>query len=139
MAKETKKVLATDEKVKTATSKKAEKAKSSPKKDEVKKTTVGKATIRDFDLIIEPIITEKSMALIQEKNQVTVRVQKNANKANVKKTFEKVFGVKVEGVRILNVPSKETTRGGRYKGVISGYKKAIVTIAEGEALDLFKE
>ncbi|MFA5283715.1 MAG: 50S ribosomal protein L23 [Bacilli bacterium] len=139
MAKETKRVLAKDEEVKATSTKKVEKAKPASKKQEIKKPAVGKATIRDFDLIIEPIITEKSMALIQEKNQVTIRVQKNANKANVKKTFEKVFGVKVEGVRILNVPSKETTRGGRYKGVISGYKKAIVTIAEGEALDLFKE
>lgn len=98
-----------------------------------------KATIHDYDLIIEPVITEKTMSLMQEQNKVTVRVPKKANRADVKKAFQAVFGVKVLNVNIVNVPSKETTRGGRYKGTISGFKKAIVTIAEGEALDLFKE
>ena len=98
-----------------------------------------KATIHDFDLILEPVITEKSMSLMQEQNKVTLRVAPKANKAEVKKAFEAVFGVKALNVNIINVPSKETTRGGRYKGTISGFKKAIVTIADGEALDLFKE
>lgn len=98
-----------------------------------------KASIQELDLIIEPIITEKTMTLMQEQNKVTVRVQNNANRAQVKKAFEKVFGVKVLNVNIVNVPAKETTRGGRYKGSISGFKKAVVTIAEGEAIDLFKE
>ena len=100
---------------------------------------VAKATIHDFDVIIEPVITEKTMSLMQEQNKVTVKVSKKANRADVKKAFEKVFGVKALNVNIINVPSKETTRGGRYKGTISGFKKAIVTIAEGEAIDLFKE
>ncbi len=100
---------------------------------------VSKATIHDFDVIIEPVITEKTMSLMQEQNKVTLKVSKKANRADVKKAFEAVFGVKALNVNIINVPSKETTRGGRYKGVISGFKKAIVTIADGEALDLFKE
>lgn len=98
-----------------------------------------KATIHDFDLILEPVITEKSMSLMQEQNKVTLRVAPKANKAEVKKAFEAVFGVKVVDVNISNVRSKVTTRGSRYTGKISGYKKAVVTIAEGEALDLFKE
>ena len=98
-----------------------------------------KATIHDFDVIIEPVITEKTMSLMQEQNKVTVKVSKKANRADVKKAFEAVFGVKALNVNIIIVPSKETTRGGRYKGTISGFKKAVVTIAEGEALDLFKE
>ena len=100
---------------------------------------LSKATIHDFDVIIEPVITEKTMSLMQEQNKVTLKVSKKANRADVKKAFEAVFGVKALNVNIINVPSKETTRGGRYKGTISGFKKAIVTIAEGEALDLFKE
>lgn len=100
---------------------------------------VSKATIHDFDVIIEPVITEKTMSLMQEQNKVTVKVSKKANRADVKKAFEAVFGVKALNVNIINVPSKETTRGGRYKGTISGFKKAVVTIADGEALDLFKE
>lgn len=100
---------------------------------------VSKATIHDYEVIIAPVITEKTMSLMQEQNKVTVKVSKKANRAEVKKAFENIFGVKVLDVNIVNVPGKETTRGGRYKGVISGFKKAVVTIAEGEALDLFKE
>lgn len=100
---------------------------------------VSKASIHDFDLIIEPVITEKTMSLMQEQNKVTLKVKGNANRVEVKKAFERVFGVKALNVNIINVRSKETTRGGRYKGSISGFKKAVVTIAEGEALDLFKE
>ncbi len=100
---------------------------------------VSKATVHDYEVIIAPVITEKTMSLMQEQNKVTVKVSPKANRAEVKKAFEAVFGVKVLNVNIVNVPSKSTTRGGRYKGTISGFKKAVVTIAEGEALDLFKE
>ena len=98
-----------------------------------------RASVHDFDVIIEPVITEKTMSLMQEQNKVTVRVSGKANRADVKKAFEKVFGVKVNQVNIVNVPAKETTRGGRYKGRISGFKKAVVTVKEGQAIDLFKE
>ena len=98
-----------------------------------------RASVHDFDVIIEPVITEKTMSLMQEQNKVTVRVSGKANRADVKKAFEKVFGVKVTQVNIVNVPAKETTRGGRYKGTISGFKKAVITVKEGQAIDLFKE
>lgn len=100
---------------------------------------VSKASVHDYEVIMAPVITEKTMSLMQEQNKVTVKVRKTANRATVKKAFENIFGVKVLDVNIVNVPAKETTRGGRYKGTISGFKKAVVTIAEGEALDLFKE
>jgi large subunit ribosomal protein L23 len=106
---------------------------------EKKGKAIGKANIHDFDVIVKPLITEKSMALIQNQNKVTVIVKQNANKDEIKIAFEKVFGVHVTKVHILNVLPKEKSRGGRYKGSISGFKKALVTIAEGEALDLFKE
>ena len=106
---------------------------------EKKAKVAAKATIHDFDVIIEPVITEKTMSLMQEQNKVTLKVSPKANRADVKKAFEKVFGVKVTGVNIVNAPAKETTRGGRYKGVISGFKKAVVTVADGQAIDLFKE
>ncbi len=104
-----------------------------------KKVVAKRATVHDFDVIVEPVITEKTMSLMQEQNKVTVRVSKTANRADVKKAFEKIFGVKVTQVNIVNVPAKETTRGGRYRGTISGFKKAVVTVAEGQAIDLFKE
>ena len=76
---------------------------------------------------------------MQNGNKVTVKVAQDANKTEVKLAFQRIFQVKVVDVKIANVRSKSTTRGTRYKGAISGYKKAIVTIAEGEAIDLFKD
>jgi large subunit ribosomal protein L23 len=93
----------------------------------------------DFDVIIEPIITEKSMALMQNANKVTVKVASKANKIEIKDAFERIFQVKVADIKVVNQIGKTTTRGGRYKGHISGFKKAIVTLADGEAIDLFKE
>ena len=98
-----------------------------------------KPTARDFQVILEPRITEKSMDLMQNQNKITVKVLASANKTEVKLAVERIFQVKVEDVRIINVRAKNTTRGTRYQGTISGYKKAVVTIAEGEAIDLFKE
>ena len=98
-----------------------------------------KATEKDFTVIVKPLITEKTMALMQNENKVTVKVLDSANKTEIKLAFERIFQVKVTDVKVLNQRAKETTRGTRYAGSISGFKKAVVTIAEGEALDLFKE
>ena len=98
-----------------------------------------KATEKDFTVIVKPLITEKTMALMQNDNKVTVKVLESANKTEIKLAFERIFQVKVTDVKVLNQRAKETTRGTRYAGSISGFKKAVVTVAEGEAIDLFKE
>lgn len=98
-----------------------------------------KATINQFDLIIRPVITEKTMALMQNQNQVTVEVPRDANKDAIKDAFEAVFNVKVVNVRTAITNSKAKKRGGRYEGRVPLVKKAIVTVKEGEAIDLFKE
>ena len=109
------------------------------KKTEVKASKFAKPTEKDFAVILEPRITEKSMDLMQNQNKITVKVLDTANKTEIKLAIERIFQVKVDDVKVSNVRSKSTTRGTRYRGTISGYKKAIVTIAEGEAIDLFKE
>ena len=109
------------------------------KKAAVKAAGFPKATERDFAVIVKPVITEKSMALMQNENKVTLKVLPDANKTEIKLAFERIFQVKVIDVKVSNVKTKLTTRGTRYQGKISGYKKAVVTIAEGEAIDLFKE
>ena len=109
------------------------------KVEEAKKASFPKATERDYAVIVKPIVTEKTMFLMQNENKVTLKVLPDANKTEVKLAFERIFQVKAIDVKILNVKTKLTTRGTRYQGKISGYKKAVVTIAEGEALDLFKE
>ena len=98
-----------------------------------------KATEKDFTVIVKPLITEKTMSLMQNENKVTVKVLESANKTEIKLAFERIFQVKVTDVKVLNQRAKETTRGTRYAGRISGFKKAVVTVAEGEAIDLFKE
>ena len=98
-----------------------------------------RATEKDFEVIVKPVITEKSMALMQNDNKVTVKVLATSNKEEIKLAFERIFQVKVNSVKIINVASKAITRGTRYPGHLSGYKKAIVTIASGEAIDLFKD
>ena len=103
------------------------------------KVVAKKATVAQLDLIIRPIITEKTMALMQDQNKVTVEVPKNANKETIKDAFEAVFNVKVIDVKTINGMPKKTRRGGRYEGTIPAIKKAVVTVAEGQAIDLFKE
>lgn len=95
--------------------------------------------ISDFDVIIEPLITEKSMSLTQTNNMATFKVKDKATKPQIKKAIERIYGVKVVGISTSNVVSKNTTRGSRYHGTISGFKKAVVRIEEGQAIDLFRE
>ncbi len=116
----------------------AKKAKKEAKKEEAKKG-FAKPTFKDLEVIIRPVITEKSMSLMQDENKVTLVVRPDANKTEIKLAFERIYQVTVTSVKVSNVKPKTTTRGTRYHGKISGYKKAVVTIAEGEAIDLFKE
>lgn len=104
---------------------------------EVKKTS--KATISDFDVIIEPLITEKSMTASQENNKFTFVVKKGANKTQIKNAIHRIYGVNVESVNVVNVPAKVVTRGSRYKGTIGAFKKAVVTVKDGETINLFAE
>lgn len=108
-------------------------------KTEVVTKAFPKATGKDYEVIVKPIITEKAMDLMQNQNKVTVKVNPNSTKTEIKLAFQRIFQVKVVDVKVVNVNAKETTRGTRYKGSISGFKKAIVTVASGEAIDLFKE
>ncbi|MFN5351109.1 MAG: 50S ribosomal protein L23 [Alphaproteobacteria bacterium] len=87
-----------------------------------------------FDLIIKPIITEKATSLSQL-SKTTFKVAPNANKASVKEAIEKIYGVEVSKVNILNQRPKTKVFKGRI-GVRSGYKKAIVTISGTKQIDL---
>lgn len=93
----------------------------------------------DYQVILEPVITEKSMALLQNSNKVTVKVAQSANKTEIKESFQRLFKVAVTDVKVINVLAKAKSRGGRYQGHVSGYKKAIVSVNKDSAIDLFKE
>ena len=82
------------------------------------------------DIIIKPIINEKSNDLLKE-SKYTFRVAKSANKIEIAKAVEKLFkGVKVAKVNTISVRGRKK-RMGRYEGYTSDWKKAIVTLAEG--------
>ncbi len=92
----------------------------------------------DFDVIVKPIVTEKTMNLQKEQNKITVVVKKDANKVQIKLAFEAIFNVKVIDVKVMNVGPR-AKRMGRYEGSISGYKKAIVTLDPSENLNVVSE
>jgi large subunit ribosomal protein L23 len=111
---------------------------SAPKKEE-KKIVFAAANKHDYEVVFDPHITEKSMALLQNANKVTVKVANDANKTEIKDSFQRLYQAKVVDVKIINQRAKEKSRGGKYQGQISGYKKAVITLASGSAVDLFKQ
>ncbi len=87
-----------------------------------------------YDVILSPSITEKG-TLVSEKNQVIFNVALNATKVEIKAAIEGLFGVKVKAVNTL-VRKGKTRRFRGTVGTLSDRKKAIVTLAEGEKLDV---
>ncbi len=91
------------------------------------------------DILIRPILTEKITAL-QETRQYAFEVPMTINKIEVGKAVEKKFNVKVLSVRTMRVKGKaksQMTRRGRFEGRNRSWKKAIVTLKEGDKIDLF--
>lgn len=90
-------------------------------------------------IIVKPLVTEKTDALAEDKLQYTFVVNKKANKIEIRKAVEKMFDVKVRTVNTAVMPAKmksRNTRSGLVRGRVSGFKKAIITLAEGE-LDFY--
>ena len=90
------------------------------------------------DIIIRPIITEKTMRYMDEDNKVTFEVKKGTNKTQIKQAVESVFGVDVVSVNVVNVKPKNK-RMGRYVGKTKAIRKAYVKIAAGQDINLFGE
>ena len=89
------------------------------------------------DILIRPVISEKSVAQT-ERNNYTFAVARDANKFQIKDAVETQFKVDVLGVRVLTVKPKEKRRGRRTPGMTAGWRKAVVTIAEGQKIELFE-
>lgn len=93
-----------------------------------------------MDFQIKPIVTEKATRLTEKLNKYTFRVSPDANKYQIKTLVENLYGVKVVGVNTMVVRGKNKsryTKSGLLRGKTSSYKKAIVTIAEGETIDFY--
>lgn len=92
------------------------------------------------DVLVRPVITEKVNGQMEKSGRYTFVVDKKANKLEIKKAVEEFYGVKVEGVNTTVAPGKlksRFTKAGFIQGQKGSYKKATVTLAEGDTIDLF--
>lgn len=90
-----------------------------------------------YEAIVAPLITEKGTLVNETGNQVVFRVRREANKDQIRRAIETFFKVKVERVRTVNLLGK-TRRVGKSVGRRSDWKKAYVTLAEGQRIDFFE-
>ena len=88
-------------------------------------------------IIIRPVISEKSYNLIETDGQYTFQVDRRANKNQIKRAVENAFDVSVAKVNTVNVKSKPK-RQGLTRGRTATWKKAVVKLAEGERIELFE-
>ena len=91
------------------------------------------STERNYDVLVGPLVTEKA-TMLSEHGQIAFRVRLDATKAEIRRAVENLFDVKVTAVNTLRVKGKTKLFRGR-RGRWSGYKKAIITLAEGQNVD----
>jgi large subunit ribosomal protein L23 len=90
-----------------------------------------------FDIIIRPVVTEKTNIQKEAANQVTFEVDRKANRIEVRRAIERIFNVRVANVRTMQVRGKFKLRG-RVLGKRRDWKKAIVTLRPGERIEFFE-
>lgn len=93
-----------------------------------------------MNILIRPVVTEKMTQLGEKLNKYGFIVEKKANRLQVKQAVEDIYGVKVESVNTMRYGGKRKvryTRAGVLAGKTNSYKKAIVTLKEGEKIDFF--
>lgn len=93
-----------------------------------------------MEVLVRPLITEKMTDLAAKRGQYGFVVNRKANKLDVKKAVESMYGVDVESVNTMIIPGKKRSRNTKTKFIVgrtSAVKKAIVTLAEGQAIDFY--
>jgi len=96
--------------------------------------------MKTSDVLIKPVLSEKVNRLSEKYNRYTFVVNRKANKLEIKKAVEEFYGITVESVNTINVPSKvkqRNTKAGVLTGRKPAKKKAVVTVAEGDTIDLY--
>ena len=91
-----------------------------------------------YDAIVRPLLTERSTVLKEKHNQYLFEVRKDATKGQIRDAVEKLFKVSVEGVRTMILPGKYR-RFGKGGGYRSDWKKAVVTLKQGQKIDLAEQ
>ena len=92
----------------------------------------------NFNLIRSPLLTEKATDLREHRGQICFKVDSRANKKQIAEAVEKIFDVKVVGVRTVNTKPKPRSLG-KHSGYKPGYKKAIISLKEGDTIDIFEK
>lgn len=88
-------------------------------------------------ILLRPVVTEKSMRLIDQANQYTFEVKPRTSKIEIRRAVEALYGVRVLSVRTISVKGKKRRMGYRYpEGRTASWKKAIVTLAPGDRIDV---
>jgi len=93
-----------------------------------------------MEILQKPILTEKASALTEKSNRFTFRVDHRANKLQIKSAIEKMYGVNIVALNTMVVDGKaksRNTKGGLVSGRSPKYKKAIVTLKDGETIDYY--
>ena len=93
-----------------------------------------------MDILLKPIVTEKMTAQGEDMNRFGFVVDRKANKIQIKKAVEELYGVNVVSVNTMVYPGKSKsryTRTGIINGKTKSFKKAIITLAEGETIDFY--
>ncbi len=93
-----------------------------------------------MNILQKPILTEKASALTEKSNRFTFRVDHRANKLQIKSAIEKMYGVNIVALNTMVVVGKlksRNTKGGMVSGRSPKYKKAIVTLKDGETIDYY--
>ena len=93
--------------------------------------------MNSFDVLRLPKLTEKTLQLKEEFNQFMFEVDPKANKIQIKESVEKAFKVEVLKVRTMNIRGKKK-RLGRHQGMKSNWKKALITLKEGQTIEYFE-
>jgi len=93
--------------------------------------------VKVHDVIMKPLVTEKSTLAREERNEVSFAVDPRASKHDVRRAVEELFSVQVADVRTMRMPRK-TRRVGRFLGNRPEWKKAIVRLAEGQSIEFFE-
>lgn len=90
-----------------------------------------------YDVIVRPVVTEKSNILASDNNQYVFEVALNANKQQIREAVSFIFEKDVVGVRTMMMPAKRGRRGRKWYLRTRQWKKAVVTLAPGQAIELF--
>lgn len=105
------------------------------KKAKAAKGATGSASVKDYQVFKNPIVTEKTALIGGDKRHAVFKVDADATKLEIKRAVEHVFGVQVESIRTCNIMGK-MVRTARSMGRRANYKKAYVTLKPGQTMDI---